>query len=90
MELQHWLQAGQEVNLAQPHHGLLTFTWGKSADDSVDNAVVLEMVARLDLLTFSIKLQQVPIPDYLLDKHCLRKHAYGAYYGQCDAASSPI
>lgn len=65
------------------------FAWGKSADDAVHNAVVLESVARMALLTLTINPQQGPIPDYLLDKHYLRKHGSAAYYGQGDAVQLP-
>ena len=65
------------------------FAWGKSPDDAVHNAVVLEEVARMALLTLSLNPQQKPIPDYLLDKHYLRKHGAKAYYGQSNAAQSP-
>jgi L-ribulose-5-phosphate 4-epimerase len=65
------------------------FAWGKSPDDAVHNAVVLEEVARMALLTLSLNPQQKPIPDYLLDKHYLRKHGAKAYYGQSDAVQPP-
>jgi L-ribulose-5-phosphate 4-epimerase len=65
------------------------FAWGKSPDDAVHNAVVLEEVARMALLTLTLNPQQKPIPDYLLDKHYLRKHGAKAYYGQSNAAQSP-
>ncbi len=66
------------------------FAWGKSPDDAVHNAVVLEEVARMALLTLSLNPQQEPIPDYLLDKHYQRKHGSKAYYGQAGAAQPPI
>lgn len=58
------------------------FTWGKSPDDAVHNAVVLEEVARLALHTVALNPGQKPIAPYLLDKHYLRKHGSNAYYGQ--------
>jgi L-ribulose-5-phosphate 4-epimerase len=58
------------------------FAWGKSADDAVHNAVVLEEVARMALFTVMLAPNQSPVPDHLLDKHYLRKHGAGAYYGQ--------
>ncbi|WP_374510867.1 L-ribulose-5-phosphate 4-epimerase [Niveibacterium sp.] len=76
---------GDRSPLAMP--GILVsehapFAWGKSADDAVHNAVVLEEVARMALLTLSLNPRQGPIADYLLDKHYLRKHGAKAYYGQ--------
>lgn len=58
------------------------FAWGKSADDAVHNAVVLEEVARMAWITFSLNPSQAPIAEHLLDKHYLRKHGANAYYGQ--------
>jgi L-ribulose-5-phosphate 4-epimerase len=76
---------GETDPLAMP--GILVnehapFAWGKSPDEAVHNAVVLEEVARMAWLTLSLNPQQAPIPDYLLDKHYLRKHGANAYYGQ--------
>lgn len=58
------------------------FAWGKSPDDAVHNAVVLEEVARMALLTVMLNPAQTPIANFLLDKHYLRKHGTDAYYGQ--------
>ena len=58
------------------------FAWGKTADDAVHNAVVLEEVARMAWITISINPSQSSIAEYLLDKHYLRKHGTNAYYGQ--------
>lgn len=62
------------------HHG--PFTWGKSAAAAADNALILENVALMALLTHEINPAAPPIPDYLLRKHYLRKHGPNAYYGQ--------
>ena len=58
------------------------FAWGRTVVDAVENAVVLEEVARLALHTLSLDPQQAFINHYLLDKHFLRKHGDTAYYGQ--------
>lgn len=58
------------------------FTWGASASDAVHNAVVLEFVAQLAAQTLALNPGAEPIAAYLLDKHFLRKHGPGAYYGQ--------
>ena len=58
------------------------FAWGKTPDDAVHNAVVLEEVARMALFTVMLSPQQSPIAKHLLDKHYLRKHGANAYYGQ--------
>jgi L-ribulose-5-phosphate 4-epimerase len=69
------------------HHG--PFTWGKDAGDAVDNARVLEYVARMEILVQATgdgrrhRFPGAPRPaPYLVDKHYLRKHGKGAYYGQ--------
>ncbi|HEY3418860.1 MAG TPA: L-ribulose-5-phosphate 4-epimerase, partial [Armatimonadota bacterium] len=42
----------------------------------------LEEVARLAAQTEALTPGITPIPQELLDKHFLRKHGAGAYYGQ--------
>jgi len=58
------------------------FTWGKNAVDSVKNSVALEVCAQMGLGTWQLNADQHGIPDHILDKHYLRKHGPGAYYGQ--------
>ena len=58
------------------------FTWGKSAMDSVHNAVVLEELAKMAMWTVSLSPDQQPVPDHVSDKHFYRKHGPNAYYGQ--------
>lgn len=58
------------------------FTWGKSALDSVKNSVALEVCAEMALGTWQLQPDQTGLPSYLLEKHYLRKHGAGAYYGQ--------
>jgi len=58
------------------------FTFGKSPEDSVHNAVVLEQVAQMALLTEQLNDGITPMQQELLDKHYLRKHGKNAYYGQ--------
>ena len=62
------------------------FTWGRTAVDAVDNAVVLEFLARLASETRRVSPRARPMPGVLLDKHFLRKHGPGAYYGQTGPA----
>lgn len=57
------------------------FTWGKSAANAVENAVVLENIAKMAYFTLSLNKVKA-IDKYLLDKHYLRKHGKNAYYGQ--------
>lgn len=58
------------------------FTWGRSAKDAAKNAGTLEIVAEMALKTLRIDLFVKDIPDYLLEKHYMRKHGKNAYYGQ--------
>lgn len=58
------------------------FTWGKNAADSVKNSVVLEEVAKMAVFAVSVNPEMRSVPQYLLDKHYLRKHGKNAYYGQ--------
>ena len=58
------------------------FTWGKSARQAVENAAVLEFVARLAGETIRLNPMVKPIQPALLAKHFFRKHGPGAYYGQ--------
>jgi L-ribulose-5-phosphate 4-epimerase len=58
------------------------FAWGVDAPEAVHNAVVLEFIARLASETLRINPKTPAMPSALLDKHFLRKHGPGAYYGQ--------
>jgi L-ribulose-5-phosphate 4-epimerase len=58
------------------------FAWGKSVGDAVRNAVALEHVARMASETLRVNPAVRPMQAVLLDKHYLRKHGPGAYYGQ--------
>jgi len=61
-------------------HGV--FTWGKSPEKAVENAVTLEEVAKMAYFTESLNRDTEKIDQYLLDKHYFRKHGKNAYYGQ--------
>jgi L-ribulose-5-phosphate 4-epimerase len=58
------------------------FTWGADVHDAVHNASVLEFIAQLNSETLRINPKIKPMQSELLDKHFLRKHGPGAYYGQ--------
>jgi len=58
------------------------FTWGASPAKSVENAAVLEQVAKMAFGTVSLNWHQNAVAQVLLDKHYLRKHGKNAYYGQ--------
>ena len=58
------------------------FTWGKTPADAVYHAVVLEEVAKMAMFTRTINPEAAPAPQNVQNKHFLRKHGPGAYYGQ--------
>ncbi len=58
------------------------FAWGATAAKAVENAIVLEFSAQMALNSLRLNPNTAPIDQVLLDKHYLRKHGVGAYYGQ--------
>ena len=62
------------------NHG--PFTWGKSPEEAVYHAVVLEEVAKMARKTEQINPEVKRVDQYLLEKHFMRKHGANAYYGQ--------
>lgn len=58
------------------------FTWGKDPFDAVHNSVVLEALSEMTMKTFLVNPETGDMQQELLDKHFLRKHGPGAYYGQ--------
>ena len=63
------------------NHG--PFTWGQDAAEAVENARILEYLARMEILVRATGVRGVERPPaFLVDKHYLRKHGKGAYYGQ--------
>lgn len=61
------------------NHG--PFTWGKTPDEAVHNAVVLEQVARMAFIAYQVN-PALTMNPLLIEKHFNRKHGPGAYYGQ--------
>ncbi|MDR3196916.1 MAG: L-ribulose-5-phosphate 4-epimerase [Planctomycetaceae bacterium] len=61
------------------NHG--AFTWGNSVQQAVENAVVLEEVARIASISCSLN-SELPMNPLLIEKHFSRKHGDNAYYGQ--------
>jgi L-ribulose-5-phosphate 4-epimerase len=65
------------------------FAWGRTVDDAVHNAVVLEHLVRLAGETLRLFPYAKPMQSELLDKHFFRKHGPGAYYGQPGKIARP-
>jgi len=63
-------------------HGHGPFTWGPSGAKAVENAQALDIIAEMTRKALDLNPQAPPISQALLDKHFLRKHGPGAYYGQ--------
>ena len=96
--VQHFRQAGidpvQMPAVLVANHG--PFVWGPDAEAAVQrdaagehrvlqqrgDAAVLELTAQMAFLTLQLNAQIPAMPAHLLDKHFLRKHGPGAYYGQ--------
>ena len=63
------------------NHG--PFTWGKDAANAVYNAVVLEEISKMNLMTEILNPNgDNTTPQSMQDKHFMRKHGPNAYYGQ--------
>ncbi len=58
------------------------FAWGDSAATAVENAVILEYLARMEVHVRAIAPDARGPAGYLVDRHFLRKRGPGATYGQ--------
>lgn len=61
------------------NHG--PFSWGKDPHEAVHNAVVMEQVAKMAFVAYSVNPRHTMNP-LLVEKHFSRKHGPNAYYGQ--------
>lgn len=62
--------------------GHAPFCWGPSAEAAAHTAVILEEIARMAYYTITLNPSAAPISGALHDRHFLRKHGAGSYYGQ--------
>ena len=58
------------------------FCWAKDPAAAVENAVILEEVARIAARTITLEPGAGPLAEAVRDKHFSRKHGPQAYYGQ--------
>lgn len=58
------------------------FAWGETAAKAVYNGTVLEEICKMALNTLMIDPKATELPDYIVNKHYMRKHGPNAYYGQ--------
>lgn len=63
-----------------PHHGV--FAWGRTIEDALTNAIAVEEVAKMNILTLGLNPKIQSLPNALLKEHYRRKHGKDAYYGQ--------
>jgi L-ribulose-5-phosphate 4-epimerase len=75
-----WRDAAAVPAVLVANHG--PFTWGADPAEAAHHAVILEEVAHMAQLTLSINAGAEAVGRALHDKHYLRKHGAGAYYGQ--------
>ena len=64
------------------YHG--PFTWGKTIEEAVKNAEMLEYIAKLSWLTHQLNQSIPAISPSLHSRHFTRKHGPQSYYGQED------
>ncbi|MEJ2194791.1 MAG: L-ribulose-5-phosphate 4-epimerase [Ignavibacteriaceae bacterium] len=62
--------------------GHAPFTWGKTPAESVTNNLILERVAKMAFSALLLNPETETLPEFILNKHYLRKHGPNAYYGQ--------
>ncbi len=62
--------------------GHAPFCWGPTPDKAAHTSVVLEEIARMAYYTVTLNSEARSISQPLRDKHFLRKHGAGRYYGQ--------
>ena len=61
------------------------FTWGKTIEEAVKNAEMLEYIAKLSWLTHQLNPSIPAISPSLHSRHFTRKHGPQSYYGQGDS-----
>jgi L-ribulose-5-phosphate 4-epimerase len=62
--------------------GHAPFAWGKTPEQAVYNAAVLEEISRMAFVTHTLDRSAERLPESLIRKHFERKHGKNAYYGQ--------
>ena len=66
------------------NHG--PFAWGTTPADAVHNAVVLEQIAKMASIAYTVN-PSLTMNPLLVEKHFSRKHGPNAYYGQSNHKS---
>ena len=73
------LNYNQVPGILVKNHG--PFTWGKNLPEAVHNSVVLEEIAKMAFIAYSVN-PNLTMNHFLTEKHFQRKHGANAYYGQ--------
>lgn len=74
------LDPGEAAAVLVAGHG--PFCWGPAPAAAAHTAVILEELARMAFYTVALNPSAAPLPGCHIDRHFLRKHGAGAYYGQ--------
>ena len=77
----HLLANNKDIRLVLMDNNHGPFSWGTDAANAVHNAKVMEEVANMAHLSFTLN-SDAEINQFVLDKHYSRKHGMNAYYGQ--------
>lgn len=64
------------------------FCWGRSAEEAVDVAEIVEELAAMAWQALTINPSLQPISETLRNKHYFRKHGPKSYYGQLKRSTS--
>lgn len=62
--------------------GHAPFTWGRTVQEALENAVALEAIAAMAAATLALDPAAAALEEHVLEKHFRRKHGKTAYYGQ--------
>lgn len=73
------INPGHTPGVLVKNHG--PFSWGKDPHEAVHNAVVMEQVAKMAFVAYSVN-PRLTMNPLLVEKHFSRKHGPNAYYGQ--------
>lgn len=76
----HGLSADEVPAVLVANHA--PFTWGRDAAHAIENAQVLELLARMEWRLRSMTPDAPRPGPFLIDRHYARKHGAAAYYGQ--------
>jgi len=68
-------------------NGHAPFIWGTTANQAVETAFALEIIAEMTWKSLILDAHSKTLSNAQLDKHYFRKHSLNAYYGQKNSSS---